>query len=66
MSTFAPPNVGPSPSSAQPSPARAEGHGAPAVDSKDLLRGRDEILIRHGDEVYRLRHTRNDRLILTK
>lgn len=36
------------------------------VDSRRLLQGRAEILIRHGGEVYRLRHTRNDKLILTK
>ncbi|MDG2519103.1 hemin uptake protein HemP [Lysobacter sp. OAE881] len=36
------------------------------LDSDDLLRGGREVLIRHGDEVYRLRHTRNDKLILTK
>lgn len=34
--------------------------------SHDLLRGRREIVIRHGDQTYRLRHTRNDKLILTK
>lgn len=37
-----------------------------AVESAALLRGQREVLIRHGDEVYRLRHTRNDKLILTK
>ena len=37
-----------------------------AVESNALLRGSREVLIRHGDEVYRLRHTRNDKLILTK
>ncbi|MDO5611089.1 MAG: hemin uptake protein HemP [Pseudomonadota bacterium] len=31
-----------------------------------LLAGEREILIRHGGECYRLRHTRNDKLILTK
>ncbi len=36
------------------------------VDSDALLRGSREVLIRHGGEVYRLRHTRNDKLILTK
>ncbi len=36
------------------------------VDSLRLLHGHRELLIRHGDEVYRLRHTRNDKLILTK
>jgi len=45
-------------------PATAFGHGL--LDSDDLLRGGREVLIRHGGEVYRLRHTRNDKLILTK
>ena len=35
-------------------------------DSEALLKGRREILIRHGDRIYRLRHTSNDKLILTK
>lgn len=39
---------------------------SPAVESNALLRGTREVLIRHGNEVYRLRHTRNDKLILTK
>ncbi|WP_425602545.1 hemin uptake protein HemP [Luteimonas galliterrae] len=39
---------------------------APEVDSDRLLQGQREILIRHGNECYRLRHTRNDKLILTK
>ncbi len=38
----------------------------PVFDSAGLLQGGREILIRHGDECYRLRHTRNDKLILTK
>ncbi|MGH8075963.1 MAG: hemin uptake protein HemP [Lysobacter sp.] len=36
------------------------------IASDDLLRGTRELLIRHGGEIYRLRHTRNDKLILTK
>jgi hemin uptake protein HemP len=36
------------------------------LDSEQLLKGRREILIRHGDKLYRLRHTSNDKLILTK
>ncbi len=36
------------------------------LDSGQLMQGRNEVLIRHGDEIYRLRHTRNDKLILTK
>lgn len=35
-------------------------------DSRALLRGDREILIEHAGETYRLRHTRNDKLILTK
>lgn len=48
----------------------AEAPAAPApsieVDSAGLLKGQRELLIRHGGECYRLRHTRNDKLILTK
>mgnify|MGYP001199627113 CR=1 FL=1 len=39
---------------------------APMVDSRLLLNGAREIEIVHGDQVYRLRHTRNDKLILVK
>ena len=45
-------------------PARQPATGV--FDSSMLLHGQREILIRHGDELYRLRHTRNDKLILTK
>jgi hemin uptake protein HemP len=38
----------------------------PGFDSRDLMRGRREILIRHAGQTYRLRHTRNDKLILVK
>ena len=37
-----------------------------SVDSRHLLAGARELLIRHGAEEYRLRLTRNDKLILTK
>ena len=40
-------------------------HGA-QLDSRHLLQGQREVLIRHGGECYRLRHTRNGKLILTK
>ena len=43
-------------------PGRAE----ETLSSERLLNGRREILISHGDRVYRLRHTSNDKLILTK
>ncbi len=36
------------------------------IDSSALLKGQREVLIQHGDKVYRLRHTSNDKLILTK
>jgi len=36
------------------------------VSSEALLKGRREVLIQHGDRIYRLRHTSNDKLILTK
>ena len=45
----------------RPSPAEAV-----EIDSTRLLKGQRELLIRHGNECYRLRHTRNDKLILTK
>jgi hemin uptake protein HemP len=34
--------------------------------SENLLRGAREVTIRHAGEVYRLRITSNDKLILTK
>lgn len=37
-----------------------------SVDNVSLLRGGREALIQHGDDTYRLRHTRNGKLILTK
>lgn len=39
---------------------------ARSIDSARLLEGAREIVIRHGDACYRLIHTRNDKLILTK
>lgn len=39
---------------------------APVLDSARLLNGQREVLIRHQGLLYRLQHTRNDRLILTK
>lgn len=37
-----------------------------SVESFVLLQGQREVLIRHGEETYRLRHTRNGKLILIK
>jgi hemin uptake protein HemP len=50
----------------RPSLRRNPAEADQTVDSDALLKGRREILIRHGDRVYRLRHTSNDKLILTK
>ena len=36
------------------------------VSSTELLRGETELLIRHGEEIYRLKLTRNGKLILQK
>ncbi|MFT4198407.1 MAG: hemin uptake protein HemP [Pseudoxanthomonas sp.] len=54
-----------------PFQARAERAARAAVatetlTSEALLKGQREILIQHGDRTYRLRHTSNDKLILTK
>ena len=38
----------------------------PLLESAALFGTRDEILIAHGDETYRLRRTRQGKLILTK
>jgi hemin uptake protein HemP len=58
--------------SAPPAAASANGKAADNVasrdswNSKELLGERLEVLIVHGDEVYRLRRTRQDKLILYK
>ena len=48
--------------------AEPEGPSLPAliVDSTTLMGGRRELIIRHGDETYRLRITASNKLILTK
>lgn len=38
----------------------------PAVESVAILQGRRELIIRHGAELYRLRLTASNKLILTK
>jgi hemin uptake protein HemP len=45
-----------------PSPGRSRAR----IDSRNLLQGANELLIAHGAEEYRLRLTRNGKLILTK
>ncbi len=46
--------------------AAAELAPAPPVDSVTLLNGRRELAIRHGADIYRLRLTASNKLILTK
>ncbi|MFC0677144.1 hemin uptake protein HemP [Lysobacter korlensis] len=55
----------PRPTTLRPAPEPVASRPA-SFDSQALLRGHREILIEHAGEVYRLRHTRNDKLILTK
>lgn len=47
-------------------PASVAGTPQAEFDSRELMRGGREVLIRHAGQVYRLRHTRNDKLILVK
>jgi hemin uptake protein HemP len=47
--------------------AAGDGRDAPPrVSSRELLGGRTELRIEHGGEEYRLRLTRQNKLILTK
>ncbi|MGH8479957.1 MAG: hemin uptake protein HemP [Gammaproteobacteria bacterium] len=55
----------------RPSASESSGTRAPApskrrLASRDLLAGRDEVIIEHAGQEYRLRHTRAGKLILTK
>ena len=38
----------------------------PVIDSTEIFQGAKEVLIRHGDDVYRLIITRNNKLILNR
>ena len=38
----------------------------PRIDSRRLMAGESELVIEHAGQEYRLRLTRNDKLILTK
>jgi hemin uptake protein HemP len=39
--------------------------GGPVLDSRDLLAGKSEVVIRHEGRIYHLRRTRLGKLILT-
>ncbi|MBI3140591.1 MAG: hemin uptake protein HemP [Rhodocyclales bacterium] len=49
-----------------PTPSARPATPAAPIPSAELLRGRREAVIAHRDELYRLRETRNGKLILTK
>lgn len=51
---------------ATPSPPTARPAHPQPLDSHKLFGGTQEVLIRHGNEMYRLRQTRAGKLILTK
>ncbi len=55
-----------SPGNAAIACARPEPPDRREVQADQLLRGARELVIRHGHSEYRLRLTRNDKLILTK
>lgn len=44
----------------------ARGSSPLVVDSVTLMGGRRELIIRHGEDTYRLRITASNKLILTK
>ena len=50
----------------QPAPESVPPSTLREFDSSSLLRGEREVLIHHAGEVYRLRLTKNDKLILQK
>ena len=57
----------PTASTNRPEPTRASASAAAQrVDSHRLLGGGRELVIEHAGQEYRLRLTRNDKLILTK
>jgi hemin uptake protein HemP len=56
-----------SPRSTRPGEGGGETADAnPTVDSVTLMKGRRELIIRHGVDTYRLRITASNKLILTK
>lgn len=59
-----PPPTPPAPTVEASIPPRAP--NIPQWQSEQLLRGSKEVLIHHGEEVYRLRLTRQGKLILYK
>jgi hemin uptake protein HemP len=59
-------NTNPSIPSSVPPKRPSAARTALTVESRQLLGGAREVLIKHGEQTYRLCHTRNDKLILVK
>lgn len=47
-------------------PESSHNQGVRLFESEALLQGASQVLIRHGDTVYRLQRTKENKLILTK
>ncbi len=54
------------PDEKQPPDERSSGREPRTIRSEDLLGGEKEVVIVHEDQLYRLRRTRNGKLILQK
>lgn len=54
------------PSAFAPLAASPQGGSKPRLKSEDLFRSGSELIIEHRGEEYRLKLTRNDKLILNK
>ena len=54
------------PRATRPDDVGGETSDVPTVDSVTLMKGRRELVIRHGADTYRLRITASNKLILTK
>lgn len=50
----------------EPTSRRESERAVSVISSEDLLAGRLEVMIEHNGDLYRLRHTRQGKLILTK
>lgn len=60
------PEKQPHPESLSDSSGKTQGRSTKKLESVDLFAGQQEIEILHSGETYRLRQTRNGKLILTK
>jgi hemin uptake protein HemP len=66
MALSSPPPSTPRPVLPNDNPSLLAASRQAEFDSRELMRGGREVLIRHAGQTYRLRHTRNDKLILVK